>query len=463
MIELVILLTILIPIALALIWPNGLVIAALLTGMLPLTLGREGMMVTVLGRMDLSAVRLLGLWMASLLVIMPNLWQAGRYSLRYPWHLLFLVFAMLSLVWAPSAAYGSRMIVKLTAPFLFLLLILLTCSSWQDLKRLQHTMLLSGILAAVVAVLAVLGGYSSFSTQLGLGVPGLGPAATSANLAVLTVLALAFLRTSPGWKAAALIGVFAAVCVAGFTRITIAGLLLGSTTVLWVSCKGLIRWLIPLAGLASVPTLFLFSDIFRQRMFKNGGDISLDLLLKNPEAALDNIHGSGRFEAWSYVLNSFFKPNPFFGSGVGTTQSYFYTHATGLNVIHSEYIRLLAEVGIGGVALMGAAVAAYLIRLARTYRVSSTHEGRAYALAALGGLVVYVIFMATDNAIDYVTSCGIFVFALIAMSEKARELEAADSSARDQETQASAQAALPVEGAEFDSMPSRRFPLVSWR
>ncbi len=463
MIELVILLTVLIPITLALIWPSGLAIAALLTGMLPLTLGREGMMVTVLGRMDLSAVRLLGLWIASLLVIMPNLCQAGRYSLRYRWHLLFLVFAMLSLVWAPSAAYGSRMIVKLTAPFLFLLLILLTCSSWQDLRRLQHTMVLSGILATVVAVLAVLGGYSSFSTQLGLGVPGLGPAATSANLAVLTVLALAFLRTSPGWKAAALIGVFAAACVAGFTRITIAGLLLGFTAVLWVSCKGLIRWLTPLAGVASVPTLFLFSDIFRQRMFKNGGDISLDLLLKNPAAALDNIHGSGRFEAWSYVLNNFFKPNPFFGSGVGTTQSYFYTHATGLNVIHSEYIRLLAEVGIGGVALMGVAVAAYVIRLARTYRASSTHEGRAYSLAALGGLVVYVIFMATDNAIDYVTSCGIFVFALIAMSEKARELEAVNSRARAQETQASAPAALPVEDIGFGPMPSRRFPLVSWR
>lgn len=463
MIELVILLTVLIPITLALAWPNGLAIAALLTGMLPLTLGREGMMVTVFGRMDLYAVRLLGLWLAALLVIMPNLWQAGRYSLRYRWHLLFLAFALLSLVWAPSAAYGARMIVKLTAPFMFLLLILLTCSCWQDLRRLQHTMVLSGILAIVVALFAVFRGYSSFSTQLGLGVPGLGPAATSANLAVLTALALAFLRTSPGWLAAALLGVFAAACVAGFTRITIAGLLLGMSSVLWVSCKGVIRWLIPLVGIVSVPTLFLFSDIFRQRMFKNGGDISLDLLLKNPAVALDQVHGSGRFEAWSYVLNSFFKPNPFLGSGVGTTQSYFYTHATGLNVIHSEYIRLLAEVGIGGVALMGVAVAAYVMRLVRTYQMSSTHEGRAYSLAALGGLVVYVIFMATDNAIDYVTSCGIFVFALIAMSEKARELEAMDSRTHAPKPLTFASAAPAVEGRAFSPMSSRRFPLVSWR
>ena len=463
MIELVILLTVLIPITLALIWPNGLAIAALLTGMLPLTLGREGMMVTVFGRMDLYAVRLLGLWIASLLVIMPHLWQVGRYSLRYRWHLLFLVFAMLSLVWAPSAAYGSRMIVKLTAPFIFLLLILLTCSSWQDLKRLQHTMVVSGLLAIAIGVIAIWGGYSTFSTQLGLGVPGLGPAATSANLAVLSVLALALLCTAPGWLAALLLGLFAAGAVAGFARITIAGLLFGVSVVLWMSMKGLVRWLIPLAGAVSVPALFFLSDTFRQRMFKNDGDISLDLLLKDPTAALDNIHGSGRFEAWSYVLTSFFKPSPFFGSGVGTTQNYFYTHATGLNVIHSEYIRLLAELGVLGVALMGIAVAAYMIRLVRTCRASSTREGRAYSLAALGGVVIYVIFMATDNAIDYVTSCGNFVFALIAMSEKARELEQQNSLLQSYESQSSASVASQVEDVRCDSVPFRRFPLVSWR
>jgi O-antigen ligase len=163
------------------------------------------------------------------------------------------------------------------------------------------------------------------------------------------------------------------------------------------------------------------------------------------------------------VLTSFFTPNPFFGSGVGTTQNYFYTHATGLNVIHSEYVRLLAEVGILGVALMGIAVAAYMIRLARTCRASSTREGRAYSLAALGGIVIYVIFMATDNAIDYVTSCGIFVFALIAMSEKARELEQQISLVQGHELQSSASVLSQVEDGRGDPVPFRRFPLVSWR
>lgn len=429
MVEIVILMTVLVPVALAVMWPNGLALAALLTGVLPLTLGREGMMVTVLGRMDLYAIRLLGLWIAILLVILPRLGDAARYGLRFRWHLIFFLFATLSLVWAPSLAYGSRMLVKLTAPFLFLLLVLLACSSWQDLRRLQSVMFISGIIAAAAAVMGVLGGYSAFNTQLGLGVPHLGPAATSANFAVLALLALAVMRTSPGLVPMLLLAIFAASTVAGFTRITLVGIVLGATMIVWLSSTGPIRWAIPLCGIASVSALFQFSDTFRQRMFKDSGGVSLDLLFKDPLAALDHVHGSGRFEAWGHVLNTFFQPNPILGAGIGTTQNYFYTHFTGMNVIHSEYIRLLAEVGTLGALLMGIAVTVYMVRLAKIYRTAQTLEGRSYALAAMGALVVYVIFMATDNAIDYVTSCGIFVFALIGMSEKARELEIATMSA----------------------------------
>jgi hypothetical protein len=461
MIELVVVLTVLIPIVLALTWPNGLIMVALLTGVLPLTLGRDEMMVTIFGRMDLSAIRLLGLWVATLLVILPQLWEAGKYGMRFRWHLIFLMFAMLALVWTPNIAYGTRMIVKLTAPFLFLLLTLLACSSWRELKRLETTLLVGGIVTVVFALTAVLGGYTSFSSQLGLGVPGLGPAATSANLAILAILALALVRTSPSWSMAALFGVLGAASFAGFTRNTIGGLFLGATVVLWLSFKGLSRWAFPLAGLVSMPALFLLSDTFRQRMFKDSGAASLDLLLRNPMAALDNIHGSGRFEAWSYVLTTFFRPNLAFGSGVGTTQHYFYTHFTGLNVIHSEYIRLLAEVGIVGVSLLVIAVVAYMVRLAQTFHAATTREGKVYSLAALGALVVYLIFMATDNAIDYVTSCGIFVFALIAMSEKARELEQRDGLIQTDTAPACELSSADARGFSAASMPSRRFSLVS--
>jgi len=319
---------------------------------------------------------------------------------------------------------------------------------------------LSGILAVVLSLGAVVAGYAQVNSLVGFGIPGLGPAGTSAHLAILAMLALAAARTSPAPVFYAVIALcFGAAVIAGFTRITIAGLFLGVTVVLWVSSSGWFRWVLPLAGVASIPALFVLSETFRHRMFKNQEGISLDMLTHDPAAALDQIHGSGRFDHWAYVMKTFFDPNPLFGSGTGTTQHYFYTHQVGLSVIHSEYVRLLAEVGLLGAGLLILAVIAYMVRLTRAYHRARTSKAKTYALAGLGSLVVYVTFMATDNAIDYVTSSGIYVFSLIAMSEKACDLEG-EQSPLDQIQPgrvdvASVPAAAPVQ--------NRRYPILAWK
>jgi O-antigen ligase len=305
---------------------------------------------------------------------------------------------------------------------------------------------------------AVLAGYSKLTPLVGLGVPGLGPAGTSSHLAILAMLALAAACTKAPRAVYALIAlVFGVLVIAGFTRITIAGLFLGAAVVLWMSSSSWIRWVFPLAGAASIPALFLLSETFRRRMFKNQDGISLDMFTRDPSAALDQIHGSGRFDHWAYVMKTFFDPHPLFGSGIGTTQHFFYTHQLGLSVIHSDYVRLLAEVGLIGFVLVVLAFMAYMVRLRRIYRQARTSQTRTYALSAVGSLVVYLIFMATDNAIDYVTSSGIFVFCLIAMSERSRDLELVQEGLRRVQP-----VSVNTESAEPEyAVPQRQFPILA--
>jgi O-antigen ligase len=316
----------------------------------------------------------------------------------------------------------------------------------------------SGALVVVFSLGTVVAGYSKITPLVGLGVPGLGPAGTSSHLAILAMLALAAASTRSSRAVYVLIALgLGAMVIFGFTRITIAGLFLGAAVVLWMSTSSWIRWVFPLAGAASIPALFLLSETFRRRMFKNQDSVSFDMFTRDPTAVLDQLHGSGRFDHWAYVLKTFFDPHPLFGSGIGTTQHYFYTHQLGLSVIHSEYVRLLAEIGLIGTVLVVLAFLAYMVRLRRIYRQAKTSQTRTYALAALGSLVVYLIFMATDNAIDYVTSSGIFVFCLIAMGERSRDLELA------QEDMGGVQ---PVsENPESEepeyALPQRRFPILA--
>ena len=447
-----------IPLVLAFFSPLLLICLALSTGALPLALGPEGWLASDFGRLDLYSIRVFGLWLASFLLILPSFSRLLDYGLRFRWHVAFLVFAIMAMAWSPSLVYSARMVAKLTAPFLFLLLVMVSLSSWAALCWVERAMWCSGLLAVLLSLGAVVAGYSKINTLVGLGVPGLGPAGTSSHFAILAMLALAAACTrSPRIVYALMALGFGGLVIAGFTRITIAGLFLGAAVVLWMSSSSWIRWIFPLTGVASIPALFLLSDTFRRRMFKNQDSISLDLFTRDPSAVLDQIHGSGRFDHWAYVIKTFFDPHPLFGSGIGTTQHYFYTHQLGLSVIHSEYVRLLAEVGLVGIVLLLLAFVAYMIRLRRIYRVAQTTRTKTYALAGLGSLVVYLVFMATDNAIDYVTSSGIFAFCLIAMTEKARDLELAQ-----EDVERLQPASLNREPAEpVCAVPHRRYPILA--
>lgn len=459
---LVVLFLLIIPAGLAISWPSLLIYSSLLTGAAPATFGKGGQIAGDFGKMDLYAIRLLGLWVATLLVILFNVERLALYLSRYRFHLLFLCFCILSLLWAPSLLYGTRMVAKLTAPFLFLLLVLVVVQNYQHLQRIENVMLISGALAILVEIGSWMAGFR-FEGKSGLGIPGLGPAPSSAHLAILSMLAFGSFRVSGSKTHLALTICLAGAAAAGFTRITIGGLFVGFSVIMFLSSRGILKYILPLSSMAALPAMFLFNDILRYRMFKGGQIPSMDAMASNPSLAIENVHGSGRFDAWRNILETFFMPNPLLGSGTGTTQHYLYTHPfMGLNAIHSEYVRILVELGLCGIILLVLSLAAYALRLHATHKSSQDPCARKYSLGALGGLCVYVVFMATDNAIDYVTSCGIFVFTMIAMSEKARELElngAAD------------QSVIPVDGVN-SSMPQgqdleaativpRRYPVIT--
>jgi hypothetical protein len=415
---------IVIQVLLAVVFPVLLVDLSLLTGIWPMSFGRDEMLTTAFGRFDISALRLLGLWLAVTLVILLRFERAWRYLNRYRWHLLFLLFCMMALAWAPSLVYGVRMMAKLSAPFLFLVFVLVVIRTRAQLKRMETLMLIAGASMLALAGFAKLIGWGQ--NPVGLTIPFTGPALFSAFLITIGMLTLSRAKYDDMPMNIMLFLLLAAGVLAAFTRITIAALFISASVVLFYAVRGPQRFILPMAGLVGLPALFLFNETFKNRMFANAGQIGADTLLTDPGQAASHLYGSGRFAAWSTVLTKFFEPNPVIGSGIGATQNFYYSQSGGgIGVIHSEYVRLLAEVGVVGLALFVVAMFVYLYRLADTYRRAPKSDAGKYALAALGGLVAYLIFIATDNGFDYVNGFGIYVFALVAMSEKARELELA--------------------------------------
>jgi O-antigen ligase len=422
----VVLLLIGLQVLLALMYPVLLVDLSLLTGIWPLSFGQDDMLMTAFGRFDLSSLRLLGLWVAVTLVILLRLDRSWHYLNRFRWHLFFLIFCMMALIWSPSLTYGVRMLAKLSAPFLFLIFVLAVITTRNQLKRMETLMLIAGVSMLILAGVSKLMGWGH--NPVGLTIPFTGPALFSGFLVTVSMLTLSRAKYKNRPLNVLLFLLFTAGVLAAFTRITIAALFISASLVMFYAVKGLPRVMFPTLGLIGFPALFLFNETFKNRMFYGADHMSVNTFLSNPEQAVGHLYGSGRFAAWPKILANFFDPSPIVGSGIGATQNFYYSQVgRGLGVVHSEYVRLLAEVGAFGLALFVAAVFVYIYRMLNAYQRAPKSDTGKYSLAALGGLVAYLIFMATDNAFDYVNGFGIYVFGLIAMSEKARELDAAEA------------------------------------
>jgi len=416
----IILMVCIIPIIIAFFFSNIFIYFSLFIGHFPISL-RESIL-TPFGNLHISSIKLFGILLGSFLINMIHIGAIYKYFIRYRYHFFFLIFCTISLLWTPSLTYGIRMLAKLSAPLFFLLSIMALISKKNHLRWMENIILISGVLVFLTAIFTKLAGLNP---KFNLTIPGESPAVFTSHLLVVGMIAFVNIKYSNHLRNTILFIIFAIGILWGFTRITIAGMFIGLSIILFISTRGIFRILLPSTGLISFILLFFISEKFKERMFLTAAKkITLLTFINDPIETISHIAGSGRFAAWNYILKRFFNPNPIIGSGIGATQDYFYSSSpSGLGVIHSEYIRLISEIGIVGLIFFVILALFYLIILIHNYKSALSIEAKKYALAGIGGLVGYLIFMATDNAFDYFNTFALFIFSLIAMSEKTIELE----------------------------------------
>jgi len=424
---------ILIELAFAIVSPFRFVLLSFWVQTLPYTWNWDSQVVydTPFGPLNVVAMQLFGFCLACLAVVGARIDGVAAEFKTYRWHALFIGFALFSMIYAPSAVYGLRMIAKLLGPMLFLIVVLVSVTTLDDLQKISRAIIGSGAILIVLALYARAMGYdvdpnAAQTGVAGLGPPGMGPPVFAAHMLPVSMLAVASFVTQRRWVMLATALVCAVSVLAALQRTTAAGLYLGASLILFFGTRGIWRLLLPSLGVVGLPVLVVFNDTFRRRMFFGQNDSQE--LLDDPTKALTKINTSGRSGLWSSMLDRFFEPHPILGSGVGSTQDYLYSRSTGAaGVAHSEYVRLLCEVGLTGALLFGLMAGYYVLTLGK---LTTTRHGvlqRTLALAALGSIVTYLVYCSTDNAFDYVTQFGIYVFGLIGAALRARQLVVRDS------------------------------------
>lgn len=199
----------------------------------------------------------------------------------------------------------------------------------------------------------------------------------------------ASLPREPLWSLAGW-GACLALAFLGGSRIATFALL-----VVWAACPLVGRLPARLAVLGVVAVLGLaifFSDVFQERFFgEEGGGLS--------EVAAGDFDSGGRFETWPRIWQEA-REHLVLGHGVGESRGFVAQVWPGTDKPHNDYLRIIFEQGLVGLALFVGVVLAQIWAL-RQLLARHRGEVRTAFGAAYLGLIVLLVVALTDNPISY--------------------------------------------------------------
>jgi len=408
--------------SLALLSPRWFMLISIIFGNFPFTwLQQSGGFLSSFGGLHPSGIIELSVVAGTFLIVAMNLRTSIPFLAKGSLYIYFICFGSLSLLWTDHTVFGFRMLTKLAAPFLFFITCAISVRTPHDIKLFEKAIFMSAIISITLAFSNYIFGYAQqfiFQGRTYLTVPGVSPAPFSFHMSIATLLSLASYMNQNKKRYLIFGLIFGSGVFLAFTRISMAGLIISSSLLVFILAKSKIAKII-------IPSILTFSFILslffiptmKARMFQNPEALTLDKAQEKPSALLSQIHGSGRFRAWEIALEKFFLPNPAVGAGIGSTQAWFYEKSKlGRGVLHSEYLRIICELGILGFCLFIVGLCGFVWIIVNAFLKLDINYRSKYPSLAFSCLIFYLITLTTDNSFDYIRGFGNYVFGIIAIT-----------------------------------------------
>jgi O-antigen ligase len=147
------------------------------------------------------------------------------------------------------------------------------------------------------------------------------------------------------------------------------------------------------------------------------------------------VNTSGRTDIWNVTWESYVE-SPWVGKGAGSAEAVVNAHFEGVNHPHSDYLRILHDYGVVGLALWLLAIVKLVWAVWKAWLGAdrrSTKEAHPH-LAALLSLVAFAGTMITDNVVVYIflmAPLGVLVGASLGRMKSTRQDRVRDSTNRE--------------------------------
>ena len=392
-----------------------LVFGLLLTGGIPYTIFMPR--ATFLG-VNPQAAYLFIMMAVTLIALLFHFQEFLELSVRFWAVSLFLLYSLITLAWATDVAIGLRMLMKLAAPFLFFFALQLILRTEEDLKSATRAIFLCCFAVLALAVVNTLTRGALYlqesrafqiATTRSFTAPYMSPATFSFLLGSGAVLALGYWFANRKFIFMVIYVVLVIAVFLAFVRISMAGIVVGSGIIIFLMARSLApKILFPVLIVVLFVTAFFTVDSFRIRMFKSS-HVTLETLVKTDPKNLDNlVHTSGRTLLWKQAAAQFLGKDILLGGGVGAVDTWLQQKMK----LHSEYLRLLCDLGVPGLLLYLAALGQITTGMVVRFFRADVPLRRQFAATGLGALAFYAVTLATDNSLNYVTEFGLYVFAM---------------------------------------------------
>jgi O-antigen ligase len=346
---------------------------------------------------------LLLVWIVLLLVLL------FRYSMRFSDSNLFVLYAiyliwlLFSLALSLEKAYGFRVFAKYLFPFLVALVTSSIPINDTFLLKVLKVSFASAIFVNLIIIIPYLVPIGFIIGPLFGPIIWWGPAIIDFNPFAMAVAIILYKLTKKKIYLY-VIAVFFLVPAISSVRTGLVGLGVSLLAISFFKYK--LRAL-PVFGfiifgfIASI----LFIPNVRDKMFRGAFTSAEDVVNSLSVLSIDDLDTSGRSAMWEWALDTFYKDKEIMGSGLGQLQARFYSgnHPFApLEVVHNDYVQILCDTGLIGLALYLIILFSFVVHSFRIYNNKKNRESvRNSAFIAGTSLCGIMACAFTDNVINY--------------------------------------------------------------
>lgn len=349
------------------------------------------------GAIGLLTVLSLRLAFLELFCIIALVHSKRKISLSFPLtlYIVFLLWLLIGMIYAPSVEYSIRMILKYIYPFI---LALLTYS----VVRNHNVFLKSCLLARKVATLSIIIFTVPFLSYLFMGVFW-NRAAMATHYITICIFSLGMYFTFRNIKDLYYALIFALPCLIWVFRTDIMGTGIAFSSFFLIKYKLKALPIIIATAVLSVCSLFYIPSV-KAKMFFEPDKVTLtDYLSGNVDE--NNFNTNGRKLTWQDCIDNIYTHNELTGAGTGRVQYQFYEVYTGWKrggQLHNDFLVLLCDNGIIGVILYALTTFAIFTHCLLIYnRKKSNAFVKLCSITAGASILGVTATMYSDNTISY--------------------------------------------------------------